>query len=55
MRTIISIATMEKTPAHQWQQRHCNEGNNTSLMASNKGDDINDDDNAIAMRATMPA
>jgi hypothetical protein len=37
MRATIIIATMVKTPAHQWQQCHHTEGNNASLTTSNKG------------------
>ncbi len=36
-RATITIAAMGKMPAHQWQQRHHNKGNNASLMTSNKG------------------
>jgi hypothetical protein len=39
MRATIAIATMAKTLAHQWQQCHCNKGNNTSSAMSNKGND----------------
>jgi hypothetical protein len=31
-RAIIAIATMAKTPVHQWQQCHCNKGNNAIVM-----------------------
>jgi hypothetical protein len=44
----IAIATTAKTPAHQQQQRHCNEGDNTSLMMSDK------DNNASSPTAQMP-
>jgi hypothetical protein len=36
-RATITITTMAKMPAHQWQQCHCNEGNYASLTMSNKG------------------
>jgi hypothetical protein len=48
-RATIAMATTAKTPAHQWQQRHHNKGNNTSLMTSNKGND------ASSTTAEMPA
>ncbi len=38
-RVTIAIATLAKMTAHWRQQRHHNEGNNASLMTSNKGDD----------------
>ncbi len=31
-RAIIAIVTMAKTPAHQRQQRYCDEGNNAIAM-----------------------
>jgi hypothetical protein len=31
------LATMAKTLVHQWQQHHHDQGNNTSLTMSNKG------------------
>jgi hypothetical protein len=34
MKATIAIATMAKMPVHQWQQCHCNEGNNAiAVMA----------------------
>ncbi len=42
-------------PAHQWKQHHHNKGNNASLTMSNKSDTIDDENNAIAMRAMMLA
>ncbi len=37
-RATLAIATTAKMPAHWQQQHHHNEGNNTSLTMSNKGD-----------------
>jgi hypothetical protein len=53
-RAIIAIATMAKTSAHQWQLRHHDEGNNASMTTSNKGDNMNAYNNAIATRAMAP-
>jgi hypothetical protein len=36
-RATISIAMMAQMPAHQWQQRHHNKGNNSSSTTCNKG------------------
>jgi hypothetical protein len=54
MRVAIYIAMMAKTPVHQGQQYHRYEGNNTIAMSQGQLC-INDDNNAIATRATMPA
>jgi hypothetical protein len=53
------IAITAKTSAHQWQQRHCNEGNNVIATAAKMPGlqrclRINDS-NTIATRASMPA
>jgi hypothetical protein len=42
-------------PLQQRQRRLHIDGNNASLLTSSKGDDINDDDDAIATRAATPA
>jgi hypothetical protein len=48
MRVTIAIATMAKTPEHQWQQCHHDKGNDASLTTSNKGD------NASSTTVKMP-
>jgi hypothetical protein len=64
IRVKIAIATMAKNPAHQWQQRHCKVGDNTSSMISGEGGNtslttaetrlrINNSDGAIVMRTTI--
>jgi hypothetical protein len=64
MRATIAMATTAKTPAHQRQQHHHNEGNNASLMTSNKGDNasstmvethlhIDGSNHTIVMRVTI--
>jgi hypothetical protein len=64
MRATIAMATVAKTPAHQWQQCHHNEGNNASSMTSDRGDKasstmaethlrIDNGNNAIMTRATI--
>jgi hypothetical protein len=53
--TVITPSWREQqSPLQQWQ-RCLHIDNNASLMISNKGDDIDDDNNAIVTRATMPA
>ncbi len=58
------MAMTAKTPAHQGQQCHHDEGNNTSSRTSDEGDNasstmakthlcIDDSNNAIVMRATI--
>jgi hypothetical protein len=44
-RASITIATTVKTPAHQWQRCHHNEGDNASFTAS---DESNDDNSTMA-------
>jgi hypothetical protein len=48
-RAIIAIVAMAKMPLHQRQQRHQDEGNNTSLTMSNEGN------KASSTTAEMPA
>jgi hypothetical protein len=53
-----AIMTRTTTPAWQWQQWHCNKGNNIIvMMAKMPGLQQHlhiDDDNTIAMRVTTP-
>jgi hypothetical protein len=39
-RTMIAIATLAKTLAHQWQQCNHNKGNNASFLTSNEGNNV---------------
>jgi hypothetical protein len=48
-RATIAIATMAKTPAHQWQQCHHDKGNNASFTTRNE------DNNASLTMVEMPA
>jgi hypothetical protein len=54
-----AIVTRTATLAWQWQQQHCNKGNNIiAMMAKMPGLHRHlhiDDDNTIALRVTMPA
>ncbi len=47
-RATIVIATMAKMPAHQWQQRHQDKGDNASFTTSDEGKDTG------LMTAEMP-
>jgi hypothetical protein len=63
MRRTIALATATKMSAYQQQQRHHDQGNNTSLGMSTEGDDassmaetrlrINNGNNAIVTRAAI--
>jgi hypothetical protein len=46
---------MATTSLQQWQRRLRIDGNNVSLTTGNKGNDIDDDNDAISTRATTPA
>jgi hypothetical protein len=41
--------------AHQWQLHHHEDGDYASLTTSDKGNNIDDDNNTIAIIAMMPA
>jgi hypothetical protein len=45
----------QQLPSGQWQRRLCIDGNDASLTMSNKGNNMNDDRDAIATRAMTPA
>jgi hypothetical protein len=48
-RATITITTMVKMPAHQWQQCHHDKGDNASFTTSNESNDNN------STTAEMPA